>query len=70
MLEKTIAVEEIFTLEMDDHPFVVCTENSKIKVFSFGVHFQLISTQIPELAVHLRVSEKRNILLLFCMSLP
>lgn len=43
-------------LEMDDHPLAVCTENSAIKVCSFGVHFQLISAQNPESEVHLRVS--------------
>lgn len=70
MLEKAIVAEEIFTSEMDDHPLAVCTENSTIKVCSAAVNFQLISTQTPESAVHLRVSEERGVLPLSCMSLP
>lgn len=69
-VREEIVAEKILTLEMDDHRLVVCTENSAIKICSSGVHFQIISTQTPEFAVHLRVSEERSILLLFCMSLP
>lgn len=58
MLEKAIVAVEIFMLEMDDHPLAVCTENSPIKVCSFGVHFQLISAQNPESEVHLEFQER------------